>query len=94
VSPRMTPSSPHTASKASVDPASDPVCAIAAARPASDCPSLMATIDLPAARAMRRRRESHGVGERLHIDDDDAEFRFAGEECVQSPRSNRFRFRS
>ena len=50
----MTPTSPAIASKASTLPASEPVCAMAALRPPSDWPSLTATIDLFAARAMRQ----------------------------------------
>ena len=81
VSARMTPSSPASASKASTLPASEPVCAMAALRPASDWPSLTATIALPAARASRQAAANFcRVRDRLHIDDDDLELGLVGEE--------------
>ena len=48
---RITPSRVEIASKVSIEPASAPVCAIAAARPPSEAPSLSAITGLPAARA-------------------------------------------
>ncbi len=48
---RITPSRVEIASKVSIEPASAPVCAIAAARPPSEAPSLSAMTGLPAARA-------------------------------------------
>src|SRR6267143_1792158 len=47
---RTTPSRVEMASKVSIEPASAPVCAIAAARPPSDAPSLSAITGLTAAR--------------------------------------------
>src|ERR1700679_1078091 len=48
---RIPPSRVEIASKVSIEPASAPVCAIAAARPPSDAPSLSAITGFPAARA-------------------------------------------
>ena len=54
---------------------------MAALRPASDWPSLTATIDLPAARAMRQAALNFASSrDRLDIDDDDLELRLVGEE--------------
>ena len=50
---RMTPALPATASNASALPASEPVCASAAAREVSDAPTFTATMVLPLARARR-----------------------------------------
>jgi hypothetical protein len=50
---RMTPALPATASNASALPASEPVCASAAARDVSDAPTFTATTALPLARARR-----------------------------------------
>ena len=48
---RITPSRVEIASNVSIEPASAPVWAIAAARPPSEAPSFSAMIGLPAARA-------------------------------------------
>ena len=61
-------------------PASDPVCAMAAERPASDWPSLMATIASSRPRGRcGSRRPAWRLRDRLDIDDDDLEFRLVGE---------------
>ena len=77
---RMTPALPATASNASALPASEPVCASAAAREVSDAPTFTATTTLPfGARAPRGIEEVRGIGYALDVAEDDAQLRHGGE---------------
>src|SRR3990170_3878171 len=94
---RITPSRVEIASKVSIEPASAPVCAIAAARPPSDAPSLSAITGLPAAILQRLADRHHDraglAGDRdrpgFHRDDavvDVGEQLFAGAEIAEAVR--------
>ena len=75
-----TPAAAGQASNASALPASEPVCASAKARGASEAPIFTATTVLPfGARAARGGEEVRRVGDGFDVAEDDAQFRLNGE---------------